>query len=84
MLITYPLQNNNAHHNKTQIPLHKFRPNYGAKDTLRKLTSDPEISQYYSYKLDVRNYFNNILRLICISANTMNYWTQIIRALCRA
>ena len=40
--------------------LYSFRPNYGAKDALRKLTSDPEISQYYSYKLDVRNYFNSI------------------------
>lgn len=40
--------------------LYSFRPNYGAKDALRKLTSYPEISQYYSYKLDVRNYFNSI------------------------
>ena len=40
--------------------LYSFRPNYGAKDALRKLTSNPEISQYYSYKLDVRNYFNSI------------------------
>ena len=40
--------------------LYSFRPNYGAKDALRKLTSDPEISQYYSYKLDVRNYFNSV------------------------
>lgn len=40
--------------------LYSFRPNYGAKDALRKLTSNPEISQCYSYKLDVRNYFNSI------------------------
>lgn len=40
--------------------LYSFRPNYGAKDALRKLTSNPNISQCYSYKLDVRNYFNSI------------------------
>ena len=40
--------------------LYSFRPNYGAKDALRKLVSMPDISEYYSYKLDVRNYFNSI------------------------
>ena len=40
--------------------LYSFRPNYGAKDALRKLTSNPKIPQCYSYKLDVRNYFNSI------------------------
>lgn len=40
--------------------LYSFRPNYGAKDALKKLTSNPNISQCYSYKLDVRNYFNSI------------------------
>jgi hypothetical protein len=40
--------------------LYSFRPNYGAKDALKKLVSMPDISEYYSYKLDVRNYFNSI------------------------
>ena len=40
--------------------LYSFRPNYGTKDALRKLVSMPDISEYYSYKLDVRNYFNSI------------------------
>lgn len=40
--------------------LYSFRPHYGAKDALRKLVSMPDISEYYSYKLDVRNYFNSI------------------------
>ena len=40
--------------------LYSFRPHYGAKDALRKLTSMPDISECYSYKLDVRNYFNSI------------------------
>ena len=39
--------------------LYSFRPAYGAKDALKKLTKDPEISNYYSYKLDVSNYFNS-------------------------
>lgn len=40
--------------------LYSFRPSYGAKDALKKLLSIPDISEYYSYKLDVRNYFNSI------------------------
>ena len=40
--------------------LYSFRPHYGAKDALKKLVSIPGISEYYSYKLDVRNYFNSI------------------------
>ena len=40
--------------------LYSFRPHYGAKDALKKLVSMPDISEYYSYKLDVRNYFNSI------------------------
>ena len=40
--------------------LYSFRPHYGAKDALKKLVSIPDISGYYSYKLDVRNYFNSI------------------------
>ena len=40
--------------------LYSFRPHYGAKDALKKLVSMPDISEYYSYKLDVSNYFNSI------------------------
>lgn len=40
--------------------VYSFRPDYGAKDALMKLVSVPQISQYYSYKLDVSNYFNSI------------------------
>ena len=40
--------------------LYSFRPRYGAVDALKRLTSNREISNYYSYKLDVRNYFNSI------------------------
>ena len=40
--------------------LYSFRPGYGSKDALRKLLHCPEISRCYSYKLDVRNYFNSI------------------------
>lgn len=40
--------------------LYSFRPAYGAKDALKKLTKNPEISNFYSYKLDVSNYFNSI------------------------
>lgn len=40
--------------------LYSFRPHYGAKHALRRLLDDPESSQYHSYKLDIRNYFNSI------------------------
>ena len=40
--------------------LYSFRPAYGAKDALKKLTKNPDISSCYSYKLDVSNYFNSI------------------------
>ena len=40
--------------------LYSFRPHYGAKDALKKLVSISDISEYYSYKLDVRDYFNSI------------------------
>ena len=40
--------------------LYSFRPGYGAKHALKRILNDPESSQYYSYKLDVRNYFNSI------------------------
>lgn len=40
--------------------LYSFRPGYGVRDALRKVLKSPDSSQYYSYKLDVRNYFNSI------------------------
>ena len=40
--------------------LYSFRPSYSAKDALRKLMSDPDISRCFSYKLDIHNYFNSI------------------------
>ena len=40
--------------------LYSFRPNYSAKDALRRLLAMPDISEYHSYKLDVSNYFNSI------------------------
>ena len=40
--------------------LYSFRPSYSAKDALRKLTSNHDISRCFSYKLDIHNYFNSI------------------------
>ena len=40
--------------------LYSFRPSYSAKDALRKLMSDSDISRCFSYKLDIHNYFNSI------------------------
>ena len=40
--------------------LYSFRPGYGVKHALKRILYAPESSQYYSYKLDVRNYFNSI------------------------
>lgn len=40
--------------------LYSFRPGYGVKNALNRVLSDPKASGYYSYKLDVRNYFNSI------------------------
>ena len=40
--------------------LYSFRPGYGVKHALKRILNDPESSEYYSYKLDVRNYFNSI------------------------
>lgn len=40
--------------------LYSFRPSYGAKVALKKLTANPEIQHCYSYKLDISNYFNSI------------------------
>ena len=40
--------------------LYSFRPGYGVKHALKRILSDQDSSQYHSYKLDVRNYFNSI------------------------
>jgi hypothetical protein len=40
--------------------LYSFRPGYGVKHALKRILNDPASSPYYSYKLDVRNYFNSI------------------------
>ena len=40
--------------------LYSFRPGYGVKHALKKVLNNQESTKYYSYKLDVRNYFNSI------------------------
>lgn len=40
--------------------LYSFRPGYGVKHALMRIVSCSESTQYYSYKLDVKNYFNSI------------------------
>lgn len=40
--------------------LYSFRPNRTAKDAVRRLTGTPRISEMYSYKADISNYFNSV------------------------
>ena len=40
--------------------LFSFRPGRSAKDAIRYLQRDRDLSQMYSYKVDVSNYFNSI------------------------
>lgn len=40
--------------------LYSFRPNKTAKDAIRQLTRTPHISEMYSYKADISNYFNSV------------------------
>ena len=40
--------------------LYSFRPGFGVKHALKRVLDDPQASQYHSYKLDVKNYFNSI------------------------
>ncbi len=40
--------------------LYSFRPGYGVKHALNRVLCDGDAAGYYSYKLDVRNYFNSI------------------------
>ena len=40
--------------------LYSFRPNRTAKDAIRRLSAQPDISLMYSYKADISNYFNSV------------------------
>ena len=40
--------------------LYSFRANSGVKKAIKKITSTPHIEDYYSYKIDISNYFNSI------------------------
>lgn len=40
--------------------LYSFRVNSGVKRAIRKITTYPNIDRYYSYKIDISNYFNSI------------------------
>lgn len=40
--------------------LYSFRPGKGVRDAVIKLISAPNIQQMWSYKVDIRNYFNSI------------------------
>ena len=40
--------------------LYSFRVNSGVKKAIRKITRTHDIDNYYSYKIDISNYFNSI------------------------
>lgn len=40
--------------------LYSFRVNSGVKRAIRKITTNANIDRYYSYKIDISNYFNSI------------------------
>lgn len=40
--------------------LYSFRVNNGVKSAIKKITGMPGIGKYYSYKIDISNYFNSI------------------------
>ncbi|MBR3486544.1 MAG: hypothetical protein IKH31_03065 [Clostridia bacterium] len=40
--------------------LYSFRPGLAAKDAVMMLKRDPDLGRYYSYKVDISNYFNSI------------------------
>lgn len=40
--------------------LYSFRPEVSVKSALKRIVRHQGIQQYYSYKLDIRNYFNSI------------------------
>ena len=40
--------------------LYSFRANYSVKQAFRRIVATPNISQYYTYKVDISDYFNSI------------------------
>ena len=40
--------------------LYSFRVNNGVKRAIKRITGTPHIGSYYSYKIDISNYFNSI------------------------
>lgn len=40
--------------------LYSFRVNYNVKQAFQHILSTPNINQYYTYKVDISNYFNSI------------------------
>ena len=47
--------------------LYSFRPGLAAKDAVMMLKRDPDLGRYYSYKVDISNYFNSIIyRAFCL------------------
>lgn len=40
--------------------LYSFRARYSVKRAIKKIVSTPDICEYYTYKVDISNYFNSI------------------------
>lgn len=40
--------------------LYSFRANYSVKQAFQRIVATPEINQYYTYKVDISDYFNSI------------------------
>lgn len=40
--------------------LYSFRANTGAKEAIKRIINTPDIESYYSYKVDISDYFNSI------------------------
>lgn len=40
--------------------LYSFRVNYSVKQAFQRIVTTPDISQYYTYKVDISDYFNSI------------------------
>lgn len=57
-LLTYLLIRKYDHHFSNN--LYSFRPNKTAKDAVRRFASYHNISEMYSYKADISNYFNSV------------------------
>lgn len=43
-----------------QPNLYSFRAGHSVSEAIKKITSNRDIKQYYSYKVDISNYFNSI------------------------